>query len=198
MTCIGAIRTVEKNGDVTITFGADTCVSSYRVYGEYESTKITKKSDMLIASAGALRYADLLNYNFVPPVRGVGEEAKSYIATKFIAAVISVLKTHQHITNKNENIVSSGTMLVAYDSKVFKISSDFSLMEFNEHTAIGSGADYMLGALYATKDMKDAEKRLELGLEAASMFDFFVAKPYHFEKMTFKGKETDKEDSKKK
>lgn len=185
MTCIGAIRTIEKNGDVTITIGADTCVSSYRVHGEFEDTKIIKKSGMLIASSGALRYGDLLKYNFVPPAREMGKDSGEYLATQAIPALIQVLKTHQHLTTQEDVITASGTILLAYDGKLFKIGSDFALMEFQDYTAIGSGSKYMISALYATKDMQDVEKRLELGLEAAALFDFYVSKPFQFEKITF-------------
>lgn len=175
MTCIGAIRTIEENGDVTITMGANTRKNQC----QYQSGKIINQSGMLIATSGELRHVNLLQHSFKPPASVIDQEPMEYVVTSFIPKFKDVLR-------KNDCLNYGYPLLLACAGKLFKIHSDFSCSEL-EYTAIGTNTKCMISALYATKDMKEDEKRLELGLEAIGLVDEYFSRPFHFERITFKG-----------
>lgn len=65
-----------------------------------------------------------------------------------------------------------GTFLMAAPAGIFYVSPNMGVSEFEQYYAIGSGADYALGALFARYDGdEDAEALARTAVEAASTFN---------------------------
>ena len=91
------------------------------------------------------------------------------------------LKEAGDATKNNEYESSNGAFLVGYQSRLFCIHSDYSLVEVaQDFHCIGSGEEVALGSLYTSKRLvSNPVERIELALEAAATFCNGVGAPFH-------------------
>jgi len=80
------------------------------------------------------------------------------------------------------------SLLLANKSGIYKISSDRHIAELSRFWAIGSGANYALGAMHHAYSKKkySAEDIAKIGVEAACEFDKSCALPMDLEKIELK------------
>lgn len=103
-----------------------------------------------------------------------------YLVTKFIPNVVNLFENGGFGKN-NSGEKTSGTFLLGYKDKLYKVESDYQVGEsFSNYEACGCGEDYALGSLYSTKD-KDMspEDRIHLALQSATEFSVGVGAPYY-------------------
>lgn len=68
------------------------------------------------------------------------------------------------------------------NNKMFYLDADLSYWEtHNPFLAIGSGAEFALGALHALESSVHTVAKVEAGLEAAAAFNPFVRVPFHIQ-----------------
>lgn len=177
MTCV--VGLIEEN---KIYVGADSAATTYLVQA-LASKKVFRQKNCIIGYSGSLRMLNLLAYVFSVPEHPENMPVERYLMTVFVDALRALLKDAGSATKTNEKEESTGYFLVGYQSRLFQIGFDYSVMEILDNfNAIGSGHEVALGALHATKDMSILpQKRIELALQAASHFCSGVGGPFHVE-----------------
>jgi len=86
--------------------------------------------------------------------------------------------------NDVSSFAEDGEILVAVRGRLLHIQNNYQVIEYaSNYTAIGSGRDFALGALYSTSF--SARNRVEMALEAAQEFDEGTRGPFIIEELTF-------------
>ncbi len=178
MTCIAGIA---LRGRVFI--GADSLGSGNGVKQAYITPKLAlldvfEKRDLSLTKihlgigyTTSYRMGDLLRYNFTPPPIEHDEDENKYLVTDFIPELIKCFDDHSFARTK-EGSKSGGNFLVGIRKRLFHVQEDFSVLEPTcGYTAVGSGQEFALGALYAyRRTMDDPEKAIVGSIRAASEF----------------------------
>lgn len=177
MTCVVGLIT-----DSGLMFGADSLVTTESGSKlTLLDKKVFLKNGMLFGFCGDLRFGQLVKHRFNPPSPGRNKDIEVFIHTKFVPDLQKFFADVGHLK------IDSGSfeLMVGIHKSIFTISEDFAVVETpNRYQAIGSGADYALGVMYATKGISSPAQRITLALEAASSFCQTVAKPFNFEFLT--------------
>lgn len=103
-----------------------------------------------------------------------------YLVTKFIPNLQKLFSNGGYErSNSGEKI--AGEFLLGYKDNLFKIQSDYSILEANcNYDACGSGEDFALGSLRTTESMDLTPiERIHLALQSASTFAVGVAPPFY-------------------
>lgn len=177
MTCIVGITTpsgVYIGGDSASTndSGLQTILAGRKVFflGEEENR-------MLLGCTTSCRMMQLLHYELQLPAYEEGLEVEEYLVTKFVNAVRTCLKGGGFAQKEDEK-ESGGNFLIGYRGRLFEVQDDYQVSEpTNGYEAVGSGAKFALGSLYATPQLLP-EQRIELALQAATYHNAYVRPPY--------------------
>lgn len=176
MTCI--VGLVASDG--TIWIGGDSLASyGYDVCGVVNS-KVFRVGEMLIGASGSARLAQLVQHAFVAPAHPAGMDTLTYLVAVYARSLRACLTEHHHITNDDDEGIA-GTLLIGYQSRLFKMQSNLSLLEpHSNYTALGIADGVALGSLSATPRLS-ARKRVRLALEAAAEYSGAVRGPFVIE-----------------
>jgi 20S proteasome alpha/beta subunit len=176
MTCVAGI--IEEDG--TIYIGGDSASISPDGFKEVlVYRKVFYNDPFLIGFCGSYKIAQVLQYQFIPPKQHKEQDIDKYIYNDFINAIQKCL--YKYIDNDK---CFDGKLMIGYKNKLFKIDPDFHIIETKEnYTAIGLGSFVALGSLYSTKDINNAELRINLALEASAYFTNVVAPPFYVMKL---------------
>jgi ATP-dependent protease HslVU (ClpYQ) peptidase subunit len=177
MTCVVGLIT-----DVGLVFGADSLVTTETgLKLTLLDKKVFVKNNVLFGFCGDLRFGQLVKHRFTPPSPGRSKDLEAFMHTKFLPD-LQKFCTDSGVL-KMEDL--SFELLIGIHRSIYTIASDFSVVEAStRYQAIGSGAEYALGVMYATKSLSNFQQRITLALEASSAFSQTVAKPFHFECLT--------------
>ena len=141
------------------------------------ATKIFTNKEYLIGFTGSVRTGQLVGPKFFDPpgnIYDMPDAIRELLLEKGSAVINS--ETQQHLQSCN--------FLLGYKGRLFEILIDYQLNEIRgDFTAIGSGATYAMGSLFATKKWKDPEKRVINSLQAASEYDRSCGLPFTIEVM---------------
>jgi len=179
MSIVTALR---RNGRITI--AADTLA----VFGEgmlidcknARAAKITPIGDAMLGGTGWAVYDDILDHFLAkspPPRLHTRREVYAFFL-EFWRALRETysLVNEQAATKETPFGDLDATFLVASPGGLFKVSSDLGVTEFKHCHAIGSGAEYALGALHAmsTDDStRSDEAMVTAACRAAIAYDTF-------------------------
>jgi len=163
MTCvIGLIR----NGHIYMGSDSLSLDGWHRVRTPHK--KIFRKGDMLIGTAGNQRISDIIEYNLVLPDEAAGD----YLGAVFIPALRACIDEHG-------GKIEDSTLLIGYKGELFFVGEDFSFLEVGSYEAIGAGAKYALGYMYAMeKTCLSPERLITKALECAAWFSASCAGPF--------------------
>lgn len=181
MTCVVAFK---HEGDVWM--GADSAgVDTNLGLVTRKDPKIYRVGEFLLGFTSSFRMGQLLGHALNVSKRHPSISVELYMATTFIDAVRHTLKAggYARIDNGEE---SGGTFLVAYEGRIFNVSSDFQVGEsVHDYDAVGCGAAVALGALHAMSyDQNVAPHRMIFrALAAAECFSAGVRAPYLFKRL---------------
>ncbi len=152
MSIVAALR---RNGRITI--AADTLA----VFGEgmvidtanARATKIVPVGDALLGGTGWAVYDDILEHYLAesqpPPLRSRSDVYAFFLGFWKALRETYSLVNEQAATKETPFGDLDATFLIASPGGLFKVSSDMGVTEFKQCHAIGSGAEYALGALHA-------------------------------------------------
>lgn len=175
MTTIAVVR---KNGYVAIAADTMTKWGSGKETAEYivNNHKTFKVGDTVLAITGNTTFKAILQDYFARPK----------VEAKF-DNVQHIFKTWQtmHSVLKEEYFLNAGAssddpiestrmdVLLANKHGIFGVAAHRTVQEFSRYYAFGSGADYAMGAMYATYADKrfDAEAIAKRAVEAAAEFN---------------------------
>lgn len=148
-----------------ITIGYDSQATGGDTIWELESHKVFSSNGIVYGVSGSALYDAEIQFMELPEYDG--GDARKWIVKKFLPALRELKK---EIDSENE---SSLSLLMVIDNKVFEIGSDLSITRNkNGVYAVGSGADFALGALVSGASVEKA-------LETAAQLDIYTGGPLH-------------------
>lgn len=175
-----------------------------QIVGLRESNgKLGVNGKYILGAAGDLRAINILHHAFNPPTPQPnlkGKKLDHFITAKFIPALRECFEHNGYASPDNEQkqhiAEHSSTVLAAVNGQIYIIDGDYSWISDSAGMfAIGTGAQYALGAMYSMMPSKGrislghGRKMVLKGLAAAAKFDPYTGAPYH----TFvQGKEKEK------
>jgi ATP-dependent protease HslVU (ClpYQ) peptidase subunit len=156
------------------------------------SAKMALNGRYLLGAAGDLRAINLLHHAFTPPVCPPnlrGKKLDHFITVKFIPALRECFEAQGYASPDNDekqHIAEHGSAVVAViNGTIYIIDGDYSwISDVNGVYAVGTGAQYALGALHAltprrSLTLNTARKIAVQAVAAAAKFDPHTGAPYH-------------------
>jgi ATP-dependent protease HslVU (ClpYQ) peptidase subunit len=178
MTCIVAITQKNK-----VWIGADSAGVAGHNLNLHGDTKVFVKKDdagnpWLFGFTTSFRMGQIIQHILKIPRYNKEKDIHNFLVTKFVPVLSKILaKEKWEKTEKGE--AEGGEFIVGLAGKIFVIFSDYQvMMPMEEFASVGSGKNLAMGALYATKNIQDPEKRLLIALEAAESFNSSVRRPF--------------------
>lgn len=142
--------------------------------------KLFRRGDFLIGFCGSFRIGQLLRYRLKLPVHQDGVDVHEFMATQFVDSVRECLR-EGGCERKRDEVVSGGTFLVGYRSRLFQIESDYQVGEAAAGIdAVGCGAPAALGAMSALRDVNALRgpNLVHAALQAAERLNAGVRGPF--------------------
>jgi ATP-dependent protease HslVU (ClpYQ) peptidase subunit len=178
MTCI--VGYVEPETGV-IYMGGDSSCSNDDEMNLKAGSKVVRNGDILIGTCGSRRIGDIFRYVFVPPVYHPGrKKLYAYLIADFIEAMRYALSSGGEST---KTLGKGSALLIGLHGRLFQIDEEFQIFEpARGYDAIGSGAYFARGAMYATPDFPPTE-RIYRALAAAEAHCPSVRGPFLLERL---------------
>lgn len=172
MTCV--VGLVHK-GSVHI--GVDSAAVQGWTRRTSKLPKVFRRGPFLIGYTTSFRMGQLLEHHLTVPEQEAGQDDLAFMVTQFIERVRALLK-EKGFTRVESNTEKGGQFLVGYRGHLYTVESDFQVGKQAEgYDAIGSGAEFALGAMRALPDLPPG-KRLRKALEVAAHFNMGVSAPF--------------------
>ena len=177
MTCIVGLKTKDR----VYIGGASASVSGW-TRRTTAQPKVFRNGPFLIGYTTSFRMGQLLEHQLAVPESPEGASDMSYMVNQFVEAVRKLLK-ERGFAKVEANAESGGQFLVGFHDHLYSIGSDFQVGELAEgYDAVGSGADFALGAMAALDRLAPA-RRIRRALEIAASFNMGVCPPFHVKSM---------------
>lgn len=171
MSCVVGIKQKGK-----IYLGADSCVTDAGRVLTLKDPKIFRRGEFLIGFCGDLRVGQLLKHT---KIRGI-ETIENFV--EFMKELFKKEGYIRKYKDKDCPAISTETeFIIAHKGRMYTVGEDLSIVEDskNDYAAIGSGADFALGSLFATKNTRiSSRKRLIRALKCSAYFDPGVGTPF--------------------
>jgi hypothetical protein len=169
LTTIIAVQ--DKDG---VKFGADSLTTTSRKYKDPRMIKISEQGQYIIAGSGLSSYCDVAQHIWKPPTPIRADRANMYhfVISRVIPSLKNCLKENNlELEIKDDN---GFDFLIAVGGEVFYIDQSFSVcLDESGFYAIGSGADFAIGALAFGASIEEA-------LEVASRFDPYTEGAFQY------------------
>lgn len=189
MTCIVGLIDGDK-----VHMGCDSVSSDgYRIWPRNDCKmfcrswivdKTGQEEKMLIGFTTSWRMGQLLRYDMNMPDPPAMEPTFQWMVKKFVRSIRRTLHDGG-FAKQVDNVEKGGTFLVGYRGQLFRIESDYQVMEIaGIYDSVGSGWDHAMGSLHTSLRMAPhAHPRihLTLALEAAETYMASVGGPFHFD-----------------
>ncbi len=176
MTCI--VGLIDNN---KLYMGSDSRVTTGHILPVNDS-KILIRENMLIGISGDVRYSNIIEHYLNIPYHRNDVLTMEYICTDFITSLRTIIEEQKFSEERNKvsSVPNDSMILIGYKNKLYSIWGDYSVVEFYDYYAIGSGGSYAVGSLETTRNMNlDPKKRIELALESACKFSVWCAPPFN-------------------
>jgi ATP-dependent protease HslVU (ClpYQ) peptidase subunit len=162
MTCIAVVKHEDK-----IYMAGDRGASDDGTILALDAPKVWKIGPYLIGYAGAMD-GERIRYNFKPTPPNIKDTDK-FMQTKFIKELREFYNEFWVDTSKEGDL----GLIIAVRGEIYEHSSaDMSLSKYSlPYLAMGSGAEYAFGVLYATDKQKNARNRVVQAVNAAIKFN---------------------------
>ncbi len=174
-----AIAVVKKDGKVSI--ASDSMGSNGSVTHNY-GTKLVKGSNFVIGVSGSYRVTDILRDNvedFKAPKTWTRKEARRF-AEWFRKTMIEYGSKKE--AEAAEILKHPIWLVMATKSKIFRIQTDYSVVEHRTRDATGAGAQIVEGAMHALYDTKlNSSDIVREAIRAACDLSPHCGKPIHVE-----------------
>jgi len=175
MTCI--VGLIENS---TVFMGADSMASTgYNSYVRRDR-KIFWRNSYLIGFTTSYRMGQLLMYAGddppAPPRKKT--DLHRFMCVDWVNWVRKIYKEGGFLRTQDGTEIG-GQFLVAVEQRLFRIGSDFQVMESAcSFDAVGSGQEVALGSLFTSKDMP-SQQRIHTALAAAEQWCKGVGRPFY-------------------
>src|SRR4051812_27392917 len=146
---------VESDHGVTI--GFDSKVSYGWEHADLEQPKVFTNGEIVFGCSGNILDANVIKYADLPALAPDNWDIDRWVTNELIPAITEALHGRNVPQYTNGKIETGGCYLTVVRGRVYRISSDTA---WTRHVvgryAIGSGADYALGALAAGASVREA------------------------------------------
>lgn len=156
------------------------------------SGKLGTNGRYILGAAGDVRAINILHHAFVPPAAPPnlkGKKLDHFMTVKFIPALRECFETQGYAapqTEQSEHMAEQGSsVIVVVNGVIYTVESDYSWFSDSVGIyALGTGAQYAMGALHAlTNKIKNlnlntARTYALKAMAAASKFDPYTGAPY--------------------
>lgn len=173
------------NGEIAL-MGADSAAVSGWETERVALPKIFRLGPLLLGVAGKPRTADVLRYADVPDFP-LYESPHARMVRGFVPWFRALALEHGLTAQEEGQAVLAGqtSLMVLCNRELFTISPDFAVHTYaGGYTAIGVGAPYALGALYAAAAGQSGPMlpyAMQVALQAAGQFCNGVCAPFRVE-----------------
>lgn len=170
---------LRKNRQLALGTDSQTSFGSSRVPSDnLKTTKIHQVGPTYLATTGWGLYENILDDYLARAPEGPRLETKGAIFAFFMAFWKELHESYSFVKDQSDKDDESpfgsldASFLVISREGVFHVGADMSVTAFEKYYAIGSGADYALGAISAIyHDAPDAVTTCRKAIEAAIDFD---------------------------
>jgi ATP-dependent protease HslVU (ClpYQ) peptidase subunit len=162
MTCIAVVRHEDK-----VYMAGDRGASDDGTILALEAPKVWKIGPYLIGYAGSMD-GERIRYNFKPTPPNIKDTDK-FMQTRFVKELKEFYNEFWVDTSKDGDL----GLIICVRGQIYEHSSaDMSLSKYTlPYLAMGSGAEYAYGVLYATDKQKNARNRVMQAVNAAIKFN---------------------------
>lgn len=144
---------------------------------ESKVSKVFRRGPFLIGYTTSFRMGQLLEHHLSVPRQTDKMADMTFMVTQFIESARGLLK-EKGFSKVEANNESGGQFMVGYRGHLFSIESDFQVGEIRDgYDAIGSGAEFALGAMAALAG-RPPTRRIRRALEIAAHFNMGVCPPF--------------------
>ena len=167
MTCIVGI--VDNSSSTPrVWLGSESGASDDSIILTSKDPKIKKVGKYLIGYAGETGIGQLIHSIDLPdPSSTTDAHLLRFLRTKFSKAIKDAMEIYSPPSSPDKSDDGGVALLIGVRGRLFEFNSgDFQLNEYSE-AAIGSGAHFAFGVLYATMNYKDQKKRVIKAIECA-------------------------------
>ena len=170
MTTVIAIQT-----DYGVDMIADSQINSNgKPYFHSDMVKIVERNKYLIGVAGLVIALQAIQNSWNPPALSAAYKGTLYnfVITKIVPSLKMFIDESKIFTDKEKDEGELFSILLAIKGEVFEIDEDYSVARRADGIyAIGSGADFALGAMMAGADPYQA-------MNIAALFDVNTHEPF--------------------
>ena len=181
MTCILGL---EYDGGIAM--GGDSASSNGSIVRLSTTPKVFRLPNMLIGYTWSFRMGQIIQYSKdVPKIKAKKSNYK-YLINDFVPFLRDIFKDAGWLKTENSRD-EGGEFLIGLRGEIFKLQSDFSVLRYDDgFAAVGSGADFALGALHTLKEKVNQYSEIieppwymvELALESAAYYSPHVSAPF--------------------
>lgn len=167
--------------DGVITMGADSRVTTGWTGSQTVLPKVFLiRNEILIGYSGAVRLGNILAAELDPPERSASDSDAEYVISSLTTAIQQTLADNGYLKVENEqHSMGESGLLIGYRGLLYQMGPDFGVFApVNSYAALGSGDQFALGVLHATRNRRDTHRRIIAALEASSHFDLWTAPPW--------------------
>lgn len=176
MTCI--IGLVD-NGKVYM--GGDSASTSGNDIRTISLKKVFRHKQFLIGYTTSFRMGQLLQYSLDVPPQKDNQGDTEYMVTTFVDTIRELFKDKGYAEVK-DNKEAGGRFLIGYKDRLYKICSDFQVIEYKDgFDSCGCGDSYAVAAMKALEFHLIPQTRILKSLEIAAYFSAGVAGPFYVE-----------------
>ncbi len=161
--------------DSQITIGGvsktSVCKSNYKVWHPSEYLNI------VIGSVGSVRELNLIKTtkDLISEVRYIKNDVDfEYIVSDFVPKMRETLIEKKAIEDEKKPFRFSNSYIIAVADKIYQIHHDCSVMEIDQYTAIGSGANEALANMYSSSDKHSSNSSVSDNASSGSCNDSVV------------------------
>lgn len=173
MTCIIGL---EHEGNVYI--GADSSAVEGWTVRQTVLSKVFQRGDFLIGYTSSFRMGQILQHHLIVRAQEEGEADDAYMVCAFVEAVRKYLREKAY-TKIEDSREQGGIFLAGYNGRLYRINSDFQVGCVRDGLdAVGSGAEFALGAVKALGRSLPPRKRIKRALRVAAYFSGSVCGPF--------------------
>lgn len=171
---------VNKNNSIVIASDTQDNFGSSKVsYNNYSSKKIIRVGDSYVASTGWGLYEDIFD-DYLELKKNISLNTKPQIFSFFMKFWKDLHEKYNFVNDQTDEDDDSpfggldATFLIANPNGIFYVSSNMSITKFEKYFAIGSGADFSLGTIYALYELDcKAEEIARKAIESAMTFNIY-------------------------
>lgn len=186
MTCI--VGMVDRG---TVYIGGDSASVAGWTSRVTRLPKVFRRGPFLIGYTTSFRMGQLLQHMLQVPLQkerdgaaaALGHANMRFMVTTFAESVRQLLK-ERGVAKIEANAESGGQFLVGYRGHLYSVQQDFQVNEMADgFDAVGSGAEYALGAMAAMRGVSRASlppaARLRRALGVSAHFNMAVSPPFY-------------------